>query len=74
MKFDIKPVPPFSFDLSAGIFGEGDERIQRYENGSFWQVIRPNGKLVLVSMCSTGTVDGARNFCERLAGRRSIRR
>lgn len=58
MKFDLKPVPPFSFDLSAGIFGEGDECIQRYESGSFWQVIRPNGKLVLVSMRSTGTVDG----------------
>lgn len=58
MKFDLKPVPPFSFDLSAGIFGDGDERIQRYESGSFWQVIRPNGKLVLVSMRSTGTVDG----------------
>lgn len=57
MEFDIKPVPPFSFDLSAGIFGEGHESIQRYENGSFWQVIRPNRKLVLVSMRSIGTVD-----------------
>lgn len=57
MKFDINPVPPFSFDLSAGIFGEGNERIQRYENGSFWQVIRLNEKLVLVSLRSTGTVD-----------------
>ena len=57
MEFDIKPVPPFSFDLSAGIFSEGDERVQRYENGRFWQVIRPNGKLVLVSMRSTGTDD-----------------
>ena len=55
MEFDIKPVPPFSFDLSAGIFSEGDERIQRYENGRFWQVIRPNGKLVLVAIRSTGT-------------------
>ena len=57
MKFDIKPVPPFSFDLSAGIFSEGDERIQRYESGTYWQVIRPNGKLVLFSLRSTGTVD-----------------
>jgi DNA-3-methyladenine glycosylase II len=57
MKFDIKPVPPFSFDLSAGIFREGDERIQRYANGSFWQVMRLKGKLVLFSLRSTGTVD-----------------
>lgn len=57
MEFDTKPVPPFSFDLSAGIFREGDERIQRYENSIFWQVIRPNGKLFLVTMRSTGTVD-----------------
>jgi len=57
MNFDINPVPPFSFDLSAGIFGEGNERIQRYENSSFWQVIRLNGKLVLFSLRSTGTVD-----------------
>ena len=57
MEFNIKPVPPFSFDLSAAIFSEGNERIQRYENGIFWQVIRPNGKLVLASMRSTGTVD-----------------
>jgi DNA-3-methyladenine glycosylase II len=57
MKFGINPVPPFNFDLSAAIFREGDERIQRYENGCFWQVIRPNGKLVLALLRSTGTVD-----------------
>lgn len=57
MEFDINPVPPFSFDLSAGIFTEGDEHIHKYENGSFWRVIRPNGKPVLVSLRSTGTVD-----------------
>lgn len=57
MEFDINPVPPFSFDLSAGIFTEGDEHIHKYENGSFWQVIKPNGKPVLVSLRSTGTVD-----------------
>jgi len=57
MEFNINPVPPFSFDLSAGIFGEDDERIHRYENGRFWQVIRPNGKLVLVALSSSGTVD-----------------
>lgn len=57
MDFVTKPVPPFSFDLSAGIFSEGDERIERYENGTYWQVIRPNGKLVLASLRSTGTID-----------------
>lgn len=57
MEFITKPVPPFSFDLSAGIFSEGDERIERYENGTYWQVIRPNGKLVLASLRFTETVD-----------------
>lgn len=57
MEFITKPVPPFSFDHSAGIFSEGDERIERYEKGTYWQVIRLNGKLVLASLRSTGTVD-----------------
>jgi hypothetical protein len=57
MEFDTKPVPPFDFDLSAKIFSEGDEHIRRYEKGTYWQVIRPNHKMVLVALRSLGNVD-----------------
>jgi DNA-3-methyladenine glycosylase II len=57
MEFNIKPVAPFSFDLSARIFSEGDERIRRYEKGTYWRVLRLNRKLALVSLRSFGTVD-----------------
>lgn len=36
---------PFDVDLSAGIFAEGAKRIQRYEAGSFWQVLRYDERL-----------------------------
>ena len=35
----IQPETPFNFDLSAKIFSNGDPQIQKYENGSYWQVI-----------------------------------
>jgi DNA-3-methyladenine glycosylase II len=57
MKLTITPTPPFDFDLSARIFSDGDAQIHRYENGKYWQVIRVNGKLILVTMTSSGTVD-----------------
>jgi DNA-3-methyladenine glycosylase II len=53
----IKPEAPFNFDLSAKIFSNGDPQIQRYENGTYWQVIRLNDKLVLVSVTSSGSVE-----------------
>jgi DNA-3-methyladenine glycosylase II len=53
----IKAVPPFDFDLSAEIFSHGDKQIQKYERGKFWQVIRVNGKLILIAMEASGTVD-----------------
>lgn len=57
MKLTIKPVPPFDFDLSAGIFSDGDAQIRRYEKGKYTQVIRVNDKLILVTVTSSGTVD-----------------
>lgn len=36
IELTVKPVPPFSFDLSARIFTEGDGRICKYENGEYW--------------------------------------
>ena len=57
MILKIKPQSPFNFDLSAKIFSNGDSQIQKYENGSYWQVIRLNDKLVLVTVKSSGTVE-----------------
>jgi DNA-3-methyladenine glycosylase II len=57
MNFKIKVVPPFNFNLSAKIFSNGDRQIRRHENGRFWQVIRINGKLILVIIESLGTID-----------------
>jgi len=57
MRLTIKAVPPFDFDLSAEILSGGDKQISKYENGRFWQVIRVNSKLILVTIKSSGTVD-----------------
>jgi len=60
MKFTITPLPPFDFDLSASIFREGDKQIRKYDNGRYWQVIRVENKLVLVTVVSIGSVDAPR--------------
>jgi DNA-3-methyladenine glycosylase II len=52
----VVALPPFSFDLSAAIFADGDRQIRSYEE-RFWQVIRVNGKLVLATVKAAGTVD-----------------
>jgi DNA-3-methyladenine glycosylase II len=56
-KLALTALPPFSFDLSASIFVEGDTQICKYENGHFWQVLRVNGKLLLAVVESEGTID-----------------
>ena len=48
---------PFRFDLSAEIFSNGDKQIRKYEKNSFWQIIRANGKLILATVKSEGTID-----------------
>jgi len=53
----IEPVPPFDFVLSASIFSSGDPRIRSYGEGTFRQVVRVNGELILVNVTSGGTVD-----------------
>ena len=53
----LKPISPFSFDLSAQIFGNGDQQIRFYENGKFSQIIRIGHKLSLATLESTGTVE-----------------
>jgi len=56
-KIFVAALPPFSFDLSAQIFSNGDEQIRQYEKGKFHQVIRIDGKLALASVESVGTVE-----------------
>ena len=56
-KLEIRALPPFRFDLSCEIFANGDKQIRKYEKGRFWQVIRVNGKLVLVIVESVGIVE-----------------
>lgn len=57
MQVRLKPVPPFSFDLSARIFSNGDRQIRTYEDGKFTQLIRVDGKLIHIALTSKGTVD-----------------
>jgi DNA-3-methyladenine glycosylase II len=57
MILKIKPETPFNFDLSAKIFSNGDSQIQKYENGTYWQVICLNDMLVLVTVTSSGSVE-----------------
>ncbi len=57
MILKLQPESPFNFDLSAKIFSNGDPQIQKYENGYYWQIIRLNDKLVLITVNSLGTVD-----------------
>jgi DNA-3-methyladenine glycosylase II len=57
MNLTLTPVPPFDFNLSATIFAGGDPQIRTYENGKFWQVLRVDGKLVLITITSSRTVD-----------------
>jgi DNA-3-methyladenine glycosylase II len=56
-KLEIVALPPFSFDLSAKIFANGDRQFRTYEKGRFRQVIRANGKLILATVESVGIVD-----------------
>ena len=60
MNFALRPTPPFDFNLTAEIFSNGDEQILRYEAGRYWQVLRLDGKLVVIIVESLGTVDDPR--------------
>jgi DNA-3-methyladenine glycosylase II len=53
----LKPVSPFSFELSAKIFSNGDKQIRLYESGKFIQVISSNKKLILATLESKGTTE-----------------
>jgi DNA-3-methyladenine glycosylase II len=53
----LKCVPPYDFDLSMRLFSDGDKQVRRYEEGKFWQAVSVEGKIVLVTLKATGTVD-----------------
>jgi DNA-3-methyladenine glycosylase II len=57
MNLKIKPIPPFDFNLSATIFAGGDPQIRTYDNDKYWQVLRVNDTLVLITLSSVGTID-----------------
>jgi DNA-3-methyladenine glycosylase II len=69
-KLEIAALPPFRFDLSAEIFSNGDREIRTYGNGKFRQTIRVNGKLVLATIESVGTIDRPKLYAELKADRK----
>jgi len=70
-KIMIAALPPFSFDLGAEIFTNGDRQIRTYEKGRFQQIIRANGKLILATVESAGTVDKPK-LCAELRSDREL--
>jgi DNA-3-methyladenine glycosylase II len=56
-KIEIAALPPFRFDVSSEIFADGDKQIRNYEEGRFWQVIRVNGKLLLITVEAASAID-----------------
>jgi DNA-3-methyladenine glycosylase II len=57
MNINLKPVPPYNFNLSASIFSGGDNQIRQYQDGIFHQAVRVDDQLILVKVKSRGTVD-----------------
>jgi DNA-3-methyladenine glycosylase II len=56
-RFTMRPVPPFDFDLSARIFSDGDPQFRTYDGALFHQLLRIDGRLILCTISSTGTVE-----------------
>ncbi len=53
----VKPLPPFSLELSANIFSYDDRQIRFYENRKFTQPLRVGNRLILVVVESKGDLD-----------------
>jgi DNA-3-methyladenine glycosylase II len=70
-KIMIAALPPFSFDLSAEIFANGDSLIRTYEKGRFRQTIRADGKLILATVESVGSVNKPK-LCAELKSDREL--
>ncbi len=63
-RITLEAVPPFSFDLSAEIFSNGDKQIRKYEKNKFTQIIRADDKLMLATVKSEGTIDKPKLYAE----------
>ncbi len=70
VEFELHPFPPFSLELSARFFSDGDPQIRTYENGRFWQVIQVPGTLVLATISSAGSTDDPSVTVELASSRR----
>jgi DNA-3-methyladenine glycosylase II len=70
-KIMIAALPPFNFGLSAEIFANGDRQIRTYKKGRFQQTIRTDGKLILATVESVGTVDKPK-LCAELKSDREL--
>ena len=53
----IKCVPPYDFELSMNLFSDGDRQIRRFEEGKFWQIVRIDRRLFLLTLRDVGTAD-----------------
>jgi DNA-3-methyladenine glycosylase II len=54
--FTLTPIAPYDFGLSAELFAAGDRQVRAFADGIFYQVLMVNGKLVLASLTSAGTI------------------
>jgi DNA-3-methyladenine glycosylase II len=63
-KIPLEAVAPFHFGLSAEIFSNGNRQIRKYEKDRFWQLIRANGKLILTTVASAGSVNEPKLYAE----------
>jgi len=53
----LYPVLPYDFALSCQVFSKGDPQIRRFQHGIFWQVIRVNGRPMLVQAMDVGEAE-----------------
>lgn len=56
-QISLKPLPPFSLELSANVLSYEDRQIRFYEGGRFIQPLRVGGKLILAVVESKGDSD-----------------
>jgi DNA-3-methyladenine glycosylase II len=59
-ELEMEALPPYDFEISSEIFGNGDKQIRNYENGTFRQVLAINDKLILATAKSQGNVNKPR--------------
>ncbi len=61
-RFTLTPKPPYSFELTAGYltYFQGRYGADRFEDGAFSRLLEIDGKLALLRVSSSGTVDAPR--------------